>query len=65
MRKEKLYKLYRNFPPMTKFEWISLANRLWQELYIMRLEGLENNYMYKDSARLLIRIYKKFNVKTI
>jgi len=65
MRKEKLYKLYKSFPPMTKFEWLSLANRLWQELYIMRLEGLENNYMYKDSARLLIRIYKKFNVKTI
>ena len=65
MTKEKLYRLHDSFPPMTKYEWLVMANRLWKELYIMRLEGKDKNYMYKDTAKVLLKIYKKFKVKTI
>ena len=65
MRKEKLYKIHDAFPPMTKYQWIKMANALWEELYLMRLKGMEKNYMYKDTAKVLLKIYKKFKVKTI
>ena len=65
MRKEKLYRIHDAFPPMTKYQWIEMSARLWEELYIMRLEGRENNYMYKDTAKVLLKIYKTFKVKTI
>ena len=42
-----------------------MATRLWEELYIMRLQGRDKNYMYKDTAKVLLKIYKKFKVKTI
>ena len=65
MTKEKLYRIHDAFPPMTKYQWLVMANRLWEELYLMRLKGMEKNYMYKDTAKVLLKIYKKFKVKTI
>lgn len=65
MRKEKLYKLHNAFPPMTKYDWLVMANRLYKELFIMKLQGKDKNYMYKDTAKVLLKIYKTFKVKTI
>lgn len=60
----KTYKLHNGLPKLTKLEWISYANDLYETILISRATGTDKGSLYQESLIFYNKILKTFKIKT-